>query len=48
MPETSDSDFDWKSLIDCSNNELKNNLGNFCNRVIVFVRIPKPYVHSQI
>jgi methionyl-tRNA synthetase len=36
-PETSDTDFEWKSLIDANNNELKNNLGNFVNRVVVFI-----------
>jgi methionyl-tRNA synthetase len=37
VSETSDTDFDWKSLIECNNFELKNNLGNLCNRVVVFV-----------
>jgi methionyl-tRNA synthetase len=36
-PESSDTDFDWKSLIDAHNNELKNNLGNLVNRILVFV-----------
>ena len=38
-PETSDTDFEWKSLIDVNNNELLKNLGNYCNRVLVFVRV---------
>jgi methionyl-tRNA synthetase len=37
-PETNDTDFEWKSLIDANNNELKNNLGNLCNRVVVFIQ----------
>jgi methionyl-tRNA synthetase len=38
-PESSDTDFEWKSLIDVNNNELLKNLGNYCNRVLVFVSI---------
>jgi methionyl-tRNA synthetase len=37
-PETSDTDFEWKGLIDANNNDLLKNLGNYCNRVLVFVR----------
>lgn len=36
-PESNDTDFEWSLLIDANNNELKNNLGNLCNRVTVFL-----------
>lgn len=36
-PETADSQFEWKSFILSNNSILKNNLGNFVNRVIAFV-----------
>jgi len=36
-PETSDSQFTWKSFIGANNNELLANLGNFVNRIIKFV-----------
>ncbi len=34
MPETSDSDFTWKSYLDANNNELVATLGNFIHRVL--------------
>lgn len=42
-PETSDSEFVWKSFIDANNNHLLKNLGNFVNRVSKFVAAPKNY-----
>lgn len=36
-PETSDSQFEWKSFIAANNSELLNNVGNFVNRLIKFV-----------
>ncbi|KAL7750420.1 methionine--tRNA ligase mes1 [Sorochytrium milnesiophthora] len=40
-PETNDSMFAWKDFIARNNNELLNNLGNFCNRVLKFLASPK-------
>lgn len=37
MPETSDTDFTWKSFIDVINHELVATLGNFVNRTAVFI-----------
>jgi methionyl-tRNA synthetase len=36
-PETSDTQFEWKTFIAANNNELLNNVGNFVNRLIKFV-----------
>lgn len=36
-PETSDSQFEWKTFIAANNSELLANLGNFVNRLIKFV-----------
>jgi methionyl-tRNA synthetase len=36
-PENHDREFEWKDLIDCNNNELVANLGNFINRTLTFV-----------
>jgi len=36
-PEQGDSEFEWKAFIDCNNNELLKNLGNFVNRIVKFV-----------
>lgn len=36
-PETSDSQFEWKTFISANNSELLANLGNFVNRLIKFV-----------
>ncbi|CDZ98173.1 methionyl-trna synthetase [Phaffia rhodozyma] len=36
-PETGDSVFAWKEFVSKNNTELKNNLGNFVNRIIKFV-----------
>lgn len=35
-PEGSDSSFSWSDLVARNNSELLNNLGNFCNRALVF------------
>ncbi|KAF2233804.1 methionyl-tRNA synthetase [Viridothelium virens] len=39
-PESGDTEFLWKDFVDANNNELLNNLGNFCNRIIKYVRSP--------
>jgi methionyl-tRNA synthetase len=39
-PEGGDTEFVWKDFVNSSNNELLNNLGNFCNRIIKYVRSP--------
>ncbi|KAF2091157.1 methionyl-tRNA synthetase [Saccharata proteae CBS 121410] len=36
-PETGDAEFKWNEFIDCNNNDLLKNLGNFVNRVVKFV-----------
>lgn len=36
-PENHDREFDKKDLIDCNNNELVGNIGNFINRTLTFV-----------
>jgi len=36
-PEQSDAEFRWSDLAARNNNELLNNLGNFCHRVLDFV-----------
>jgi len=36
-PENHDREFEWKDLIDCNNNELVANLGNFINRTLSFL-----------
>lgn len=35
-PEGQDSSFSWSELVTRNNSELLNNLGNFCNRALVF------------
>lgn len=35
-PEGQDSSFSWSDLVARNNSELLNNLGNFCNRALVF------------
>ncbi|MFA5622627.1 MAG: methionine--tRNA ligase [Candidatus Dojkabacteria bacterium] len=35
-PENHDREFEWKDLIDCNNNELVANIGNFINRTLTF------------
>ena len=35
--EIGDSEFEWKTFIECNNNELLKNVGNFVNRIIKFV-----------
>lgn len=37
-PETSDSQFAWRDFITRNNSELLSNLGNFCNRVLTFMK----------
>ena len=34
---TGDSEFEWRAFIECNNNELLKNVGNFVNRIIKFV-----------
>lgn len=36
-PENHDREFEWKDLIDCNNNELVANIGNFINRTLSFL-----------
>lgn len=36
-PENHDREFEWKDFIDCNNNELVANLGNFVNRTLTFI-----------
>ncbi len=36
-PENHDREFEWKDFIDCNNNELVANLGNFVNRTLTFL-----------
>ncbi|MBA7489882.1 Methionine--tRNA ligase [subsurface metagenome] len=42
-PESSDTQFEWRSFIDSNNSELLANLGNFVNRIIKLVNSPKAY-----
>jgi len=42
-PESSDTQFEWRSFIDANNAELLANLGNFVNRMIKLVNSPKAY-----
>ncbi|KKP43394.1 MAG: methionyl-tRNA synthetase, methionyl-tRNA synthetase [candidate division WS6 bacterium GW2011_GWC1_33_20] len=37
-PENHDREFEWKDLIDCNNNELVANIGNFINRTLTFTQ----------
>ncbi len=37
-PENHDREFEWKDFLDCNNNELVANLGNFINRTLTFVQ----------
>ncbi|KAL1513916.1 hypothetical protein ABEB36_003254 [Hypothenemus hampei] len=37
-PETQDSSFSWDDLVTKNNSELLNNLGNFINRALTFVK----------
>lgn len=37
-PETADSQFAWRDFIARNNSELLANLGNFCNRVLTFMK----------
>ena len=39
-PETQDSSFSWVDLATKNNSELLNNLGNFINRLCVYVNLP--------
>jgi methionyl-tRNA synthetase len=36
-PENHDREFEWSDFIDCNNNELVANIGNFINRTLTFV-----------
>ena len=42
-PESSDSQFEWKSFIEANNSELLAKLGNFVNRIIKLVNSPKAF-----
>jgi methionyl-tRNA synthetase len=42
-PESSDTQFEWRSFIDGNNSELLAKLGNFVNRIIKLVNSPKAY-----
>jgi methionyl-tRNA synthetase len=42
-PESSDTQFEWRSFIDGNNSELLAKLGNFVNRVVKLVNSPKAY-----
>ncbi|KAJ9662770.1 methionine--tRNA ligase mes1 [Neophaeococcomyces mojaviensis] len=42
-PESSDTQFEWRSFIDSNNSELLANLGNFVNRIIKLINSPKAY-----
>ncbi len=37
-PESQDSSFSWTDLVTKNNSELLNNLGNFVNRVLMFIK----------
>ncbi len=37
-PETQDSVFSWEDFMTKNNSELLNNLGNFINRVLMFIK----------
>ena len=37
-PETQDSSFSWTDFVLKNNTELLNNLGNFINRVLTFIK----------
>ena len=39
-PEGGDTEFVWKDFVDANNSELLNNLGNFCNRIIKYIKSP--------
>lgn len=45
LPETRDVDFTWASFHSRNNNELADVLGNFINRVVVFI---KKYYHGRV
>jgi methionyl-tRNA synthetase len=53
-PENHDREFDWKDFIDCNNNELVANIGNFINRSLSFVnskfnnQIPQGELDSEV
>ena len=54
MPETSDSDFTWKSFYESNNNELVATFGNLVNRIESLIRnnfhniIPEPKELSKV
>lgn len=53
-PENHDREFEWKDFIDCNNNELVANIGNFINRSLSFVnskfnnQIPQGQLDSEV
>jgi len=53
-PENHDREFEWKNFIDCNNNELVANLGNFINRTLIFCKskfdatIPKGKLDTKV
>lgn len=53
-PENHDREFEWKDFIDCNNNELVANLGNFINRTLTFIsskfenKIPKGELEKEV
>lgn len=53
-PENHDREFEWKDFIDCNNNELVANIGNFINRSLSFVnskfnnQIPQGQLDAEV
>ncbi|PGH17047.1 methionine-tRNA ligase [Helicocarpus griseus UAMH5409] len=42
-PETSDTQFEWRSFVDANNGELLAKLGNLVNRMVKLIASPKAY-----
>ena len=53
-PENHDREFEWKDFINCNNNELVGNIGNFINRTLTFVNskfsntVPNGVLDSEV
>ena len=53
-PENHDREFEWRDLIDCNNNELVANIGNFINRTLSFLNskfentVPKGVLDKEV
>ena len=53
-PENHDREFEWSDFIDCNNNELVANIGNFINRTLTFVNtkfnntVPKGSLENNV